>query len=405
MEFKQIRWRCMIAAMVLALFSGIGYAWSVFQGPLIQLFGWDLKTASLTFTIQVLTSTLSPIFIGRFQKRLGVANYLRLGIVVYAAGLFATRFTPGITYLYLIFGIVVGIGLGMLYPCLVAYGTSLFPEKTGLASGLMAGSYGFGAVLWAPTATLIMKQYDVLTVFAILAVLFAAVMFPLTFLIRAVPESFRQSAAVQKKVSGKKAAVAADYTWREMLKSYRYYVLLIVLTLGATAGLMVTGHASGILQESLGFSAERAAVFVGLLSVSNTAGRLVLGPLSDRIGRYHTMMFQFAMIGISMLILTSASGALFVAALLMISACYGGFTAMIAPVCADNFGLKYHAVNYTFLYMAYGFAGVIGPQLAAGIKSASGGYVYAFFTVAVMSAVGLLLVLLLKWKGSAESGK
>ncbi|MGL5437938.1 MAG: L-lactate MFS transporter [Lachnospiraceae bacterium] len=403
MEFKQIRWRCMIAAMILALFSGIGYAWSVFQGPLIQLFQWDLKTASLTFTIQVLTSTISPVFIGRYQKKIGVANYLRLGILVYAAGLFATRFTPGITYLYLIFGVVVGIGLGMLYPCLVAYGTSLFPDKTGLASGLMAGAYGFGAVLWAPTATFFIKQYGVLTVFAILAVLFAVVMFPLTCLIKTVPEEYRLNTAVKKK-SGKTVS-AVDYTWREMLKSYRYYVLLIVLTLGATAGLMVTGHASGIMQESLGFTAEKAALFVGLLSISNTCGRLVLGPLSDRVGRYNTMMFQFTVIGISMLILTSASGALFVAALLMISACYGGFTSMIAPVCADNFGLKYHAVNYTFMYMAYGFAGVIGPQLAAGIKSASGGYMYAFLTVAVMSAVGLLLVLFLKLKGSVDRSK
>lgn len=400
MEFKQIRWRCMAAAMVLALFSGIGYAWSVFQGPLIDLFKWDLKTASLTFTIQVLTSTIGPVFLGKYQKKIGVENYLRLGIAVYAAGLFATRFTPGITYLYLVFGIVVGIGLGMLYPTLVAYGTSLFPEKTGLASGLIAGAYGFGAVIWAPTATYFIRQYDVLMVFAILAVLFAAVMFPVSLLIREAPEEFKQEAAARKLKGG--SAATADYTWREMLRSYRYYILLTVLTLGATAGLMITGHASGILQENLGYTAEKAAVFVGVLSVSNTAGRLILGPLSDRIGRYKTMMFQFGAIGISMVVLTMSSGSVFLAALMTISACYGGFTSMIAPVCADNFGLKYHAVNYTFLYMAYGFAGVIGPQLAAAIKSASGGYMYAFWTVAVMSGAGLLMVLFLHLKGRVK---
>lgn len=404
MEFKQIRWRCMITAMILGLFSGIGYAWSVFQGPLIQLFGWDLKTISLTFTIQVLTSTISPVFLGKYQKKIGVANYLRVGIAVYTVGLFATRFTPAITYLYLIFGVTVGIGLGMLYPCLVAYATSLFPDKTGLASGLMAGAYGFGAVLWAPTATVFIVKYGVLTVFAILAVVFAVVMFPLSFLIREVPEEFRQSSGGMKKAAVQTAAVV-DYTWREMLKSSRYYILLIILTLGASAGLMVTGHASGILQESLGYTAERAAVFVGLLSVSNTLGRLLLGPLSDRVGRYPTMMFQFAMVGISMVVLTTAPGPLFIAALMLNSACYGGFTAMIAPVCADNFGLKYHAVNYTFLYMAYGFAGVIGPQLAAAIKAASGGYIYAFLTVAVMSVAGFLLVLLLKLHGRTVSRK
>lgn len=399
------RWRCMIAAMILALFSGIGYAWSVFQGPLIGIFNWDLRTISLTFTIQVLTSTISPIFLGKYQKKLGVANYLRLGISVYAAGLFATRFTPGITYLYLIFGIVVGVGIGMLYPCLVAYGASLFPEKTGFASGLMAGAYGFGAVLWAPTATQLMRTYNVLTVFSILAVLFAVVMIPLSFLIREVPEKYKQVKKETRQASSKNRPSAVDYTWKEMLKSYRYYILVIVLTLGASAGLMITGHASGILQQTLGYTAETAAMFVGVLSISNTMGRLILGPISDRTGRYNTMMFQFAMVGLSMFLLSKTTGVIFLTALLMTSACYGGFTAMISPVCADNFGLKYHAVNYTFLYVAYGFAGVIGPQLAAGIKAASGGYTYAFMAVAVMSAAGFLLVFFLNWKGSAGSGK
>ncbi|MFV0363502.1 MAG: OFA family MFS transporter [Suipraeoptans sp.] len=401
MEFKNIRWRCMITAMILALFSGIGYAWSVFQTPLLDSFNWDLKTISLTFTIQVLTSTVSPIFLGKFQKKIGVANYLRIGIAVYSLGLIATRFTPAIMYLYVIFGVVVGIGIGMLYPCLVAYGTSLFPEKTGFASGLMAGSYGFGAVIWAPSATFLMKSFDVLMVFAILGLAFIVVMFPLSFLIKEVPEGYKDTFVVSKKKSVN-APSEIDYTWKDMLKSYKYYILVVVLTLGATAGLMITGHASGIMQQSLGFSQATAAMFVGFLSISNTAGRLILGPLSDKIGRYNTMIFQFAAIGIAMFILTMSGGTVFIIALLVISACYGGFTSMIAPVCADNFGLKYHAVNYTFLYVAYGLAGVVGPQLAASIKEASGGYTFAFLTVAAMSAVGLILVLFLKIKGSQK---
>ena len=222
-------------------------------------------------------------------------------------------------------------------------------------------------------------------------------MLPLSFLVKEVPEDFKPASAVKKKVS-KNQPSAVDYTWKEMLKSYRYYILVIVLTLGAAAGLMITGHASNIMQENLGFTAATAAVFVGLLSVSNTLGRLILGPLSDRFGRYNTMLFQFAVIGAAMFALTMFSGGAFIAALLFISACYGGFTSMIAPVCADNFGLKYHPVNYTFLYVAYGLAGVIGPQLAAAIKAASGGYTSAFLTVAAMSAAGLILVLILKTK-------
>lgn len=395
MEFAKKRWHCMIAAMILALFSGIGYAWSVFQSPIIELFGWSLSSVSLTFTIQVLVSTLSPVVVGRLQKKIGVANYLRVGVAVYAAGLIAMKFTSSVIYLYIVFGLIVGVGLGMLYPCLSAYGARLFPEKTGMASGMLAAAYGFGAVIWAPAASALMEQRSVLGVFVIFGIIFAVGMMPLTFLIKEPPTDFAMQKAVTKE-KGRSQTSSVNYTWQEMLRSYRYYVLVVILTIGATAGLMITGHASGILQENLAMTAATAAIFVGLLSVSNAAGRLIFGMLSDRIGRYNMMMIQFVLITVAMVALTMISGSVFIIGLMLISACYGGFAAMISPACADNFGLKYHAINYNFVYIAYGIAGVLGPQLAAGIHATSGGYTQAFITVAVMSIVGLALVILLR---------
>ncbi|KUO75612.1 MAG: hypothetical protein APF77_04240 [Clostridia bacterium BRH_c25] len=397
MDFKQKRWKYMAGAMLLALCSGIGYAWSVFQKPLMVNFGWGLKTISLTFTIQILISTIAPVFLGKFQKALGIGNYLRTGIAVYVIGLVATMFTSSISYLYIVYGIIVGIGIAMLYPSLMAYATSLFPDKTGLASGMLACSYGSGAILWAPIATFFMQRHGVLSVFGLLAAIFAIVMIPTSFLIRNVPADFN---AKPKKVvkTSVNTVSGKDYTWREMLKTSTYYMLITALTLGATAGLMIMGHASTMLQEVLNFTAEKAALLVGLFSVFNALGRLTFGFVSDRFGRYNVMMFLFAVIGGAMILLTKSSGVIFIAALLAISACYGGFTSMFSPVCADNFGLKNIAVNYTFLYVAYGLAGAIGPQLAARIKTVSGGYNLAFLTVAGMSVVGFILILLLKTK-------
>lgn len=397
MDFEVKRWRYMAAAMLLALCSGIGYAWSVFQKPLMENFHWGLKTISLTFTIQILISTIAPVFLGKFQKTLGVRNYLRVGIGVYVIGLAATMVTSSISYLYIIYGIIVGIGIAMLYPSLMAYATSLFPEKTGLASGMLACSYGSGAILWAPIATFFMKNHGVLSVFGLLAAIFAIVMIPTSFLIRNVPADFNPK---PKKVVKLSANIVSrvDYTWREMLKTPTYYILIVALTLGATAGLMIMGHASTMLQEVLNFTAEKAALLVGLFSIFNALGRLAFGFASDRFGRYNIMMFLFAVIGGAMILVTKSSGMIFVAALLAISTCYGGFTSMFSPVCADNFGLKNLATNYAFLYIAYGLAGAIGPQLAARIKTVSGGYDLAFLTVAGMSVVGFFLVLILKSK-------
>ena len=102
-----------------------------------------------------------------------------------------------------------------------------------------------------------------------------------------------------------------------------------------------------------------------------------------------------------MLLLTTSGGTVFVIALFAISACYGGFTSMFSPICVDNFGIKNLAINYSFLYVAYGFAGVIGPQLAARTKAMGDGYNLAFLTVAVLSVVGFALTLYLK----AATGK
>jgi len=395
MDFEQKRWKCMVAAMVLALFAGIGYTWSVFQTPLMESFGWSLKTISLTFTIQVLTSTVAPVFLGKYQKTVGIGNYLRIGIVVYAGGLVATMFTSSIGYLYIIYGLVVGTGIAMLYPCLMAYSGRLFPDKTGMASGLLACAYGSGALFWAPIASFFMQRFGVLKVFGLLAAIFAIVMIPVSFFIKSVPEDFRPQPKKVKKTNVNVAS-AVDYTWKEMLKSHKYYILVIALTLGATSGLMITGHASSMLQEVLSFSAKQAAFFVGLISVFNALGRLASGAVSDYFGRYNVMMVLFAIVGGAMILLTQSTGMIFVIALLAISSCYGGFTSMFSPVCADNFGLKNLAVNYSFLYVAYGLAGVIGPQVAAATKTASGGYNLAFLIVAVMSAAGFLLVLFLK---------
>jgi len=132
---------------------------------------------------------------------------------------------------------------------------------------------------------------------------------------------------------------------------------------------------------------------------------LAFGFVSDRLGRYNVMMLLFAVIGSAMILLTRSSGFVFVGGMFAIASCYGGFTSMFSPICADNFGMKNLSVNYGFLYVAYGFAGVIGPQLAAQMKTISGGYNGAFMTVAVMSLIGLVLTLVLKTKMSKGLSK
>lgn len=400
MEFKQNRWKYIVAAMVIALFTGIGYAWSVFQQPFMDNFGWTLSVVSLTFTIQVTTSTIAPVFLSGIQKKIGVKKYLIIGILIYTFGLFLTRFTSSILYLYLIYGVVVGIGIAMIYPTLSAYAVALFPDKAGLASGLLACSYGSGAVFWAPIASAIMGKSNVLNVFMIFGIVFAVFMLVTVTVIKNIPDDY--SSLFKQKENLEKAKEVKEYTWKEMVKTPTYALLLATLILGCTAGLMIAAHASGMIQDNLGATAEKAALLVGAFSVFNAIGRLLFGVISDKFGRYNIMRLLFVIMCLGMLILSTTGGLLFVIALLAVSSCYGGFTSMISPVCADNFGMKNLAVNYAFLYIAYGVAGLIGPQIAAAAKMISGGYSLAFLVVAVMSIIGICLVTILKKTKTVE---
>jgi OFA family oxalate/formate antiporter-like MFS transporter len=398
MDFLKTRRYCLTAGMLICLCAGVGYSWSVFQGPLIGKFAWDPGAVSLIFTIQVLMSTLSPPLIGLLQKRISINNYLRLGAVIYGGGLALAMFARSLGGMYLFYGVITGAGNGMLYPCIMAYSGRLYPEKRGFVSGILACAYGAGSIIWAPLAAYLIGFADVSFTFAVLGALYIVCILPVTFFIKEPPINFLPGT----KTTAKADREGCNYTPKEMLRSPVFYVILIAMTLGASAGLMIMGHASPILQEKLGKSPIDAAFIIGFISLSNAAGRLGFGALSDKLGRCQVMLILFAVIGGAMIVLANMGGIIFTAALFFVGACYGGFAAMFSPLAADFFGLKNLRINYTFLYTAYGFAGILGPQLAVRAK-AFGGYDTAFIVVALFSVIGVFLSIGLIFRPTAAS--
>ncbi len=408
MEFERKRWLQLAAGLVISLCAGIGYTWSVFQSSLIDLFGWDIKITSLIFTLQVAVSTTTPLLVGRLQARIGARRYLALGGLVYGLCLLVSGFAANLWAFVAAFGVGVGLGTGMIYPCLMGYGVRIFPDKSGLAAGLLAGAYGAGAVLWAPTAAALGQAVGVMNVYKILGAAFAAAIVALSLFFSEPPDGFspKASAARSASIRGEREAPrgpSPDLDWRQMIRTGRFYLLLALFSLGTASGLMIMGHASSILQGSLGVTAIRAASMVGLVSVFNALGRVAWGAASDRLGRFPVVVALFSIVGLAMLALWAGGGALFVAALFAVGFCYGGFASLIAPVTGDAFGAKHVAVNYGYLYLAYGVGGVFGPQVAATIKAATGGYEAAFLIVSLFSVVGVILsIVALGPRGSAS---
>lgn len=396
-KFEKTRWGALAAALMICVAAGFGYAWSVLQNPIASAFGWPDGRVSLAYTVTVVCSTMAPLGFGGVLKRLGTRRCVAVGAVLFGGGLILTGSMTALWQLYFFYGVLNGLGVGFIYPTLMAYVVRLFPDKPGMASGLGTAAYGSGAVLWAPTAVALMEKLSLKGAFRVLGVGFLAVILLGAIFLLEPPEEFSRRFAAKAGGGSER-----DLTRGQMVRRGSFYLMVAVFTFALVAGSMVISQASPIAQQLLGCTAGEAAALVSVFSLCNVAGRFAFGGLSDKIGleKAVTVLFVLCMMAMAALALTPWAGAA-PAAMGVAAGCYGGFAAVLTPLTAKMFGRTHITENYGVMYVVFGLAALIGPNLAVSFKNAAGGsYTGAFLTAAVLAAVGLILSRFLKSKAS-----
>ena len=394
--FQKRRWICLAAALVICVCAGFGYAWSVLQNPIVAAHGWPEGQVSLAYTVTVVCSTMAPLFFGGLIRRISTRMCIALGAVLFGGGLFLTGAMTQLWQFFLFYGILSGLGCGFIYPSMMAYVVRLFPDRSGLASGLGTAAYGSGAILWAPTSAVLMNTFSLAWAFRILGILFLAVILAASLLLAEPPEGLREALcpSSERTASPEEGGLCR----KQMVRTPAFYLIAATFTCGLIAGVIVISQASPILQATLSYRAERAAVFVSVFAACNMAGRFVWGSLSDKVGIRNTMAAVFVLCIASMLLLTvGEQDVLILAAMGLAASCYGGFASVRTPLTAQTFGPKYITENYGVMYVVFGLASLIGPSLATTFKTVgNGSYTGAYLSAAALAAVGLALSRLLK---------
>ncbi|WP_408955364.1 OFA family MFS transporter [Natroniella sp. ANB-PHB2] len=395
------RWVILIASVILNLSIGSAYAWSVFQTPLMDHFGWTTGQASLAFTISLSLVPFAMIVAGKFQDEHGPKLVTLLGGIVFGLGLFLVGYVNSITMLYLTYGLLGGVGIGMIYACTVGNTVKWFPDKRGLAGGLTAAGFGLGSVLLAPVAEALVRNLGVFTTFRIIGIVYLVLIVGASFVMdRPDPDWKPEGWEPPMKSSDDGGTESAEINLKgtEMLKTGRFYILWLLYAIGCVSGLMIIGHASPIGQQTVGISARLAALGVSIIGIANTAGRIFWGGVSDRIGRYNTLILMYASSAAMLLLLRVAGGfPTFIIATSGIALGFGGFLGIFPSVTADNFGDKFIGANYGIIFTAYGLAAYIGPMIAATTKESAGGYGYAFLIATILNVAGIVFTFALKY--------
>lgn len=407
MEFRKKRWISLFAGFVIEALAGVAYAWSVFQTPLIDKYGWSVSKVSFAFTLSFLVGMIGSLLVGaKLKQKLKIRTEVLIGGIFYGGGLFLMQFIRGsVLELYLYFGIISAVGNFMVYPVLISYALELFPEKTGFAGGIMTAGFGLGAVIWAPLTTAIYTSTgDISNAFFFLGILFMVGIVVLSRLLFTPPEGFRdEMVAGAKTVETKKSrGVVYEVGKDKMLKLPMFYLMMLSLLIGLACGGMIVNQGSPIMQLQFGLTATAAAVIVSFLSVSNTIGRIVWGALSDRIGKVNTLIgVHICMAVFMVLLLTLKNQTAFTAALLGTTFCYGGVACLVAPTTEELFGGKNIGANYSVSFCAFGLSSLIGPTVIASIRQSTGAYTLGYVFAAVISVIALALTIIIALRAKA----
>jgi len=333
---------------------------------------------------------------GKIQAKIGVKYTVLIGGIIFGAGIaLAGLMTDNIATLYLTYGTMGGIGIGFVYGCTVPNAVKWFPDKRGLAGGIIAAGFGGGAVIFAPLFRTVIESVGVLQTFTTFGIIFGVVIVICSMFIATPPADFKPKGWTAPTV-GAVVSSTENLNVSGMLKKARFYVLWIIYALGCVTGLMIISHAGHMAEIRTLATPAAAATAVLLLGVANTCGRLFWGAVSDKIGRYQALSLMYLVTAAMLVLLNFATGyTVFVIAVMGIGLCFGGFLGVFPSITADNFGTANLGMNYGVLFLAFGVAALVGPRLASTIYDSTGNHSTAFIIATAMSLVALIITIIL----------
>lgn len=401
MEVNKNRWLIACSGVGIHISIGSVYAWSVFTGPLQEELGWSLSDVSLTFSLAILFLGLSAAFMGHFVEKYGPRASGIISTTFFAAGMVTAGYAVQIESLWLLYlgyGVLGGIGLGIGYITPVSTLVKWFPDRRGMATGLAIMGFGFAAMIASPAMEYLMTTYSIPATFYILAAVYFVVMIVSSLYLEKPPEGYHPKGdRIDKEEKDKAVKDLAQLTANEAVKTRRFYFLWIMLFINVTCGIAILNVASPMSVEMTGLSAAAAALVVGIMGVFNGAGRLAWASVSDYIGRpnVYTLFFAIQIVMFAVLPLVS-NPILFAVILFVIMTCYGGGFASIPAYIGDIFGTKQLGAIHGYILTAWSAAGLAGPLIISKIYESTSSYTMTLYIFVAMFVVALVVSLLIR---------
>ena len=389
------RWVYAIVGVIVLLFAGLVYAWSVLSTPIAAEFtDWSKAQLSMTFTIVMIMFCIGSLLCGLLSGKLSAKMSVRIGAVLFLLGFFLASRTQSLAMLYIGFGVLCGLSSGLCYNAVMSTMVRWFPDRPGLISGVLLMGFGGGSFI-------IGKLYQAWTPveiggwrasFLVMGIIIFVVLAICSFFFVAPGADFVAPAAKNGKAAVK--AAGKEYKPLEMVKKpsfWLYYVWAIALS---AAGLALISQASSVVWEAIASqTAGAVATIVGLISICNALGRVLFGGMYDKYGRSLSMQLVNILFivtsGVLILALTAKSVVVVIIGFILGGLAYSGITPTNSAFCRSYFGPANYPVNFSLINSNLIFAS-FGSTISGALFDASGSYNATFFLIIGLAVVGIL---------------
>jgi OFA family oxalate/formate antiporter-like MFS transporter len=387
------RWLQLVCGLVCMMaISSPQYVWTLFTKPMMSQFGVTLPALQVTFSILIVLQTFLSPFQGYLVDRFGPRMLISIGSVLTGLSWVLAAQAQSVTGIYLSYGLLGGIGTGIIYIGVVGLMVRWFPDRRGFAAGMVAAGYGFGAILttFPISSSLAASGYQ--HTLLVYGLVFGAIGLIAAQGLRRPPAGWMADYRLVD------ATTVHAVPPREMLKTPVFWLMFLMMTMMSTSGLMVISQMGSFAKD---FGVANAIVWgMAALPLALTIDRFTngltrpfFGWVSDHIGRENTMTVAFGLEGLAMIVwlVTRENAVLFVVMSGVVFFGWGEIFSLFPSTLTDTFGSQDATTNYGFLYMAQGVGSVLGGPLAAMLHDATGSWIPVFHLVIGMDLLTALL--------------
>jgi oxalate/formate antiporter len=388
-----------VGVIAMMAISSPQYVWTLFVKPLQGATGASLPAVQVTISVLILLQTwLSPLQ-GTLIERFGPRPLVMAGCALSGLGWVMAAQAHSLVTLYLSYGLLCGVGTGIVYVGIVGQMVRWFPDRRGFATGMVAAGYGFGVMLTTFPISGMLAESGYRHTLTVFGLVLGGIGTAVAALLRAPPPDFYLP-----------SLPGADSTVRnvrslDMLKVPVFWLMFAMMTMVSTGGLMVIVQFAGFSRDFgigpkvLVFGLAALPLALTIDRITNGLTRPLFGALSDRIGRENTMAVAFLGEAAAVLALLAVrdTPVLYVLMSGVVFFGWGEIFSLFPSTLTDTFGSEHATANYGFLYMAQGIGSVLGGPVAAAIHDASGSWMPVFGLIVGMDLVtGLLALFVLK---------